>query len=122
MTTGAPMDSTTTITLEFDGIAVTCFLTPSATTMSLIEQLPLDLTFTDAHGQEKLAPVPMPLSLDGAPSSSDASAGMVGYYAPAQVLVLYYDTVGRFPGIVPIGTFDDVALVRDRGPFTATVR
>ena len=37
-----------------------------------------------------------------------------------QALVLYYEHVGYFPGIVRIGSFDDFAPIRDRtGGFTA---
>ena len=44
----------------------------------------------------------------------------IGYYAPDRVLVLYYEHVGRFNGIVPIGTFEDLAAVRDQADgFTA---
>jgi hypothetical protein len=46
----------------------------------------------------------------------------IGYYAPGQVLVLYYEHAGYFRGIVGIGTFDDLAAIRDcKSDFTATL-
>lgn len=112
----------TPITLRIDGGTVTGTLAGNATARSLIEQLPLSLSFSDYGGQEKLAGLPEPLSLDGVPAGDDADPLTIGYYAPGQVLVLYYEHVGYFRGIVRIGTFDDLAAVRDRtGRFTATV-
>ena len=55
------------------------------------------------------------------PSGGSAEPGTIGYYAPDQALVLYYETVGYYNGIIPLGTFDDVATVRDAPAFTGTV-
>lgn len=94
----------------------------NATARSLIDQLPLTLSFSDYGGQEKLAELPEPPSLDGVPAGDDADPLTIGYYVPGQVLVLYYGHVGYFRGIVRIGTFDDLAAIRDRsGRFTATL-
>lgn len=42
--------------------------------------------------------------------------------AAAWALVLYYEHVGHFNGIVPIGMFEDLAAVRDQEDgFTATL-
>lgn len=112
----------TPITLRIDGGTVTGTLSGSATARSMIDQLPLTLSFSDYDGQEKLAELPAPLSLDGVPAGDDADPLTIGYYAPGQVLVLYYEHVGYFRGIVRIGTFDDLAAIRDRGGrFTATL-
>jgi hypothetical protein len=93
----------------------------NAATASLLAQLPLELSFEDYGGQEKIAPIPTPLALDGMPSGGSAEPGMIGYYAPDQALVLYYEPVGYFDGIIPLGGFDDVAAVRDAPAFTGTV-
>lgn len=86
----------------------------SATAQDLLSQIPLELTFEDYAGQEKLAPLPRPLSLEGAPSASGAEVGEVAYYAPNKVIVVYYEATGRFPGIVPIGRIsaEDTAFFR----------
>jgi hypothetical protein len=113
--------SETTITITVNETTVTGVLQASAATTSLLTQLPLELSFEDFGGQEKIATLPAPLALDGMPSGSSAEPGTIGYYAPDQALVLYYDTVGYYNGIIPLGTFDDVAGVRYAPPFTGTV-
>jgi hypothetical protein len=35
--------------------------------------------------------------------------------------VLYYEHVGYYTGIIPIGTFDDVAGIRDQGDHFAAL-
>lgn len=118
--TPPPMTGTP-ITLTVGGTTVTGTLGDNAAAASLIAQLPLELDFVDFGGQEKIADLPAPLSLDGMPSGGSASPGTIGYYAPDQALVLYYDSVGYFTGIIPLGTFDGVATVRDSAPFTGTL-
>jgi hypothetical protein len=112
----------TPVAIRIDGGTVTGTLSGNATACTLIRQLPLTLSFSDYGGQEKLAKLPEPLSLEGVPAGDDANPLTIGYYAPGQVLVLYYEHVGNFRGIVRIGTFDDLAAIRDRsGRFTATL-
>ena len=75
------------------------------------------------RGQEKIAALPAPLSLDGESARSDAPALTIGYYNPSQSLVVYYEDVGTFGGIVPLGRLDDVGPVVARTEdFTATLR
>jgi len=112
----------TPITIDIDGKTVTGTLSSSATACSLIEQLPLTLSFRDYGGQEKIADLPEALSLDGVPAGDSADPLAIGYYAPGQALVLYYESVGYSRGIVRIGSFDDLAAIRDRtDDFTATL-
>jgi len=111
----------TSITITVNDTTVTGVLQASAATTSLLAQLPLELSFEDFGGQEKIARLPAPLAVDGMPSGGSAEPGTIGYYAPDQALVLYYDTVGYYNGIIPLGTFDDVAVVRDAPAFTGTV-
>ena len=110
------------ITIDIAGQRVHGVLHDSTTARALVGQLPLTLTFRDHGGQEKIADLPAPLSLEGMPAGSDAEPLTIGYYAPEQALVLNYEYVGRFNGIVPIGTFEDLAAVRDQPDgFTATL-
>ena len=121
MSAKAPAEGTP-ITIRIDTGTVTGTVSGNVTARSLIDQLPLTLSFSDYGGQEKLAELPEPLSLDGVPAGDDADPLTLGNYAPGQVLVLYYEHVGYFRGIVRLGTFDDLAAIRDRcGRFTATV-
>lgn len=97
-------------------------LSDNAAAASLIHQLPLTLTFTDYGGHEKIADLPAPLSLENLPAGNDADPLTIGYYAPGQALVLYYEHVGYFNGIIRIGTFDALAAIRDHDKgFTATL-
>ena len=104
----------TPITINIDGGTVTGTLSSNATARSLIGQLPLTLSFRDYGGQEKIAELPEPLSLDGVPAGDSADPLTIGYYAPDQALVLYYERVGYSRGIVRIGSFDDLEAIRDR--------
>lgn len=116
-----PVPTETTITITIDGAPVTAVLQNNAASASLLAQLPLDLSFTDYSGQEKIAGIPTPLALDGMPAGASAEPGTIGYYAPDQAIVLYYNSVGYYNGIIPLGTFDGVAAVRDSPAFVGTV-
>lgn len=112
----------TPITIRIDGETVTGTLSGNAAAHSLIEQLPLTLSFSDYGRQEKIAELPEPLSLDGVPAGDAAEPLTIGYYAPDQALVLYYERVGYARGIVRLGTFEDLGAIRDRTDgFTATM-
>lgn len=117
----APVSTTSTIVISLGSTTVRGVLDNNAATTSLLAQLPLELSFQDFGGQEKIAGLPSPLSLDGMPSGGSAEPGTIGYYAPDQAIVLYYEAVGYYNGIIPIGTFDDVAAVRDAAPSTGTI-
>ena len=115
--------TTTPIIIEFDGQQIAGELGDSAASASFIDQLPLTLSFRDYGGQEKIAELPAPLNLAGAPDGSDAAPLTIGYYVPDQRLVLYYEQVSYFPGIVPIGTFANADDIRSQTrDFTATIR
>ncbi|MDN4644775.1 cyclophilin-like fold protein [Arthrobacter sp. PsM3] len=109
--------------MELDGREIAGELDNSPTSASLLAQLPLMLSFRDHGGQEKISELPAPLDLDGAPKGSDAAPPTIGYYAPERSLVLYYHQVGRFAGIVPIGTYQNSDAVRNQiDGFTVTIR
>lgn len=116
-----PLTEATSITISVGDSVVRGTLDANAATADLLAQLPLELSFEDFGGQEKIAVLPAALNLDGMPSGSSADAGTIGYYAPNQGLVLYYDSVGYYPGIIPLGSFEDVDAVRAAQPFTGTV-
>lgn len=97
-------------------------LTDSDPSRELVEQHPLTLSFSDFGGQEKTAPLPVPLPLDGVPSGSDAEPLTIGYYVPDQVLVLFYERVGYFTGIVRLGALDAGADIEAfESDFSATL-
>ena len=72
----------------------------------LAARLPLTLTFRDFNSVEKVARLDSPLHLRGVPDRDGPKPGEIGYYGPSQGLVLYYDNVGTWPGLVRIGRFD----------------
>ncbi|BBE22585.1 hypothetical protein MN0502_14680 [Arthrobacter sp. MN05-02] len=103
----------TVLLLEVDGSTISAHVDSSAVAASLMEQLPLTLPVHDFGGQEKVTDLPEPLDLEGAPAGSGAEPGMIGYYAPDQRLILYYEPVGYYNGIIPLGTFDDVPVIEN---------
>lgn len=122
-TTPTATSTTTPIVIELQGQRIAGELDGSATSASLLAQLPLTLAFRDHGGQEKLSQLPAPLGLEGAPEGSDAAPLTVGYYAPDQSLVLYYRHVGYFNGIVPIGTYENTDAIENQPDgFTVTIR
>ncbi len=105
--------------MGIEGTSVSATLFDDAAARSLLDQLPLELSFTDCGGQEKVAELPAPLSLDGLPAGDDADPLSIGYYAPDQSLVLYYEHVGYYNGIVRLGTFDNLTEIRHHDDVTA---
>jgi hypothetical protein len=91
--------------LAIDGETFEGELYPNPVADDLAARLPLTLEFADYNGVEKVVRLDRPLSVSGVPSSDEPAPGEIGYYAPGQTLVLYYGTVGRWPGLVRIGSF-----------------
>jgi hypothetical protein len=123
--TAAPTATSTTtpIVIELQGQRIAGELDGSATSVSLLAQLPLTLSFRDYGGQEKISELPAPLDLEGTPGGSDAAPLTVGYYVPERSLVLYYRHVGYFAGIVPIGTYENTDAIENQPDgFTVTIR
>lgn len=119
----AATSTTTPIVIELQGRRIAGELDGSAASASLLAQLPLTLVFRDHGGQEKLARLPAPLDLEGAPEGSEAAPLTIGYYAPDQSLVLYYRHVGYFSGIVPIGSYENAGAIENQvDGFAATIR
>jgi hypothetical protein len=83
---------------------VTLFDNPTA--KDLLSQLPLSLTISDFGGQEKVATPPRALTMDGVAKGDNPEINDLGYYAPSNTIVFYYDDVGYFDGIVRLGQFN----------------
>jgi hypothetical protein len=123
MPTNQSTASETSIQVIIGDTVLTGRLWDNATARDLLTQLPLTLTFRDFNGVEKLARLPRKLSLDGVPSGDDPNPREIGYYAPSGDVVLYYDDVGYFTGIVRIGQFDGRVdtLMNQTSDFTARI-
>lgn len=86
---------------------LTARLADNPTARDLAAQLPLTLTFKDFNKVEKIAKLPRPLSVQGAPVGDDPDISDIGYYQPSGDVVFYYGEVGYWNGIVRIGRFDN---------------
>lgn len=112
------------VLIRISGQLFRATLDDSAGSRDLVAQLPLTLEMTDHGGVEKTGALPSPLSLEGQPAGADPDVGDVGYYAPANDLVLYYGDQSFYPGIVVLGRLEGDAaktLADMPGPITATV-
>ena len=94
------------IKITIGDTVITARLADNATAHDLAGQLPLTLAFKDFNQVEKIAKLPRPLSVDGAPAGDDPDIGDIGYYAPSGYLVFYYGDLGYWSRIVRIGRFD----------------
>lgn len=106
MPTSQPTTRETPIRVIIGDTILPAQLWDNATARDLIAQLPLTLTFRDYNRVEKIALLPQKLTMAGVPRGDDPNPREIGYYAPTNDLVFYYDDVGFFNGIVRIGQFD----------------
>jgi hypothetical protein len=103
-----------------EGFAAEFSANPVAT--ELAARLPLEATFTDFNGVEKVATLDRPLRVRGVPDEDSAGPGEIGYYAPANTLVFYYGSVGTWPGLIRIGRFELAPSVLGELPDGFTAR
>jgi hypothetical protein len=94
------------IRMSLDGKPVVVALTESATTLDLLDLLPLSLQLEDFRATEKIAYLPRKLSTQGAPAAITPKAGDIAYYAPWGNLALFYRDGGHSPGLVHIGRIE----------------
>lgn len=111
----------TPIRIIVDGRTIEGTLSDNAAAASLIDQLPLTLTFEDFNSVEKTGRLPEALSMEGMPDGDDPEIGDIGYYLPDRVLVLYYGDVGHWNGIARLGRFDADPSVIEGLPDGASV-
>ena len=121
--TGTPASGPVPITLTIGGRSYPATLADNPTARDLADRLPLTLTFSDYHGVEKVAPLPERLTTVGVPSGAEPEINDIGYYAPYNNLVLYYDEVGYWEGIVRLGTLIDGMdeIARQADDFSLTI-
>lgn len=94
------------ITLQINDTQVAAELYDHPVAAELAALLPLELVFNDFNNVEKVAVPQQELQLRGVPDADAPSPGEIGYYHPTRGLVLYYDSPGRWPGLVRMGRFD----------------
>lgn len=102
------------IRITVDGRTIDAELNDTPAARDLLTMLPATLSFKDFGGHEKTARLPRALAMDEMPAGDDPAANEIGYYAPDRVLVLYYEDIGYFSGIVRLGriTADDMAFLK----------
>ena len=101
-----PVQRQIRMTAEGQTYTVTLFETPAAG--ALYEMLPLELTFEDYNGVEKIAYLPegQQLPTEGEPDGYDPSAGDLCLYAPWGNLSLFYQDFGYSDGLVSFGRLE----------------
>lgn len=120
---GTQAAGTTALYLDIgdERIALTLYDTPAA--RDLLTLLPLELSFTDYHGTEKISDLPRSLNTQGEPEGFDPSAGDFTLYAPWGNLAFFYRDFDYSPGLISLGYIDSgmQALENQTGDFTAVL-
>ena len=95
--------------------------TPAAN--DLWESLPLELSFEDYNGTEKIAYLPSSLTTQGEPDSFDPSPGDLCYYAPWGNICIFYRDFRNSSSLVSLGQLDsDIQwLAGQSGDFKMTM-
>ena len=86
---------------EFD---VTLYDTPAAN--ALYDMLPLELTFEDFNGIEKIAYMDNELPTEGEPDEFDPDVGDLCLYAPWGNLSIFYKDFRNSNGLISLGHID----------------
>lgn len=117
------MPDSTPIIVTIGRTVLKAYLRDSPTAGDLMALLPLELDFRDLNAVEKIARLPRELTMEGVPEGDDPEPNDIGYYAPTGHLVLYYDDVGYWDGIVRLGVFtSDMGPIRNQaGTFPARI-
>ncbi len=105
-TPGAPETGERKLKLTIDGqeIPVTLYDTPAAN--ALYDMLPLELTFEDFNGIEKIAYMDNELPTEGEPNEFDPDVGDLCLYAPWGNLSIFYKDFRSSNGLISLGHID----------------
>lgn len=103
---------------EFD---VTLYDTPAAN--ALYDMLPLELTFEDFNGIEKIAYMDNELPTEGEPSKFDPDVGDLCLYAPWGNLSIFYKDFRNSNGLISLGHIDSGMdlIAKMNSDFSATL-
>lgn len=108
--------------LIIDGqeIPITLYDTPTAN--ALYDSLPLELTFEDFNGTEKISYLSEQLPTEGEPDGCDPSVGDLCYYAPWGNLSIFYQDYRYSNSLIKLGHIDSgMELIENRENFSATL-
>lgn len=100
---------------------VTLYDTPAAN--ALYDMLPLELTFEDFNGIEKIAYMDNELPTEGEPDEFDPNVGDLCLYAPWGNLSIFYNDFRNSNGLISLGHIDSgVDLIAEmNSDFSATL-
>lgn len=98
-------EKTIVMTVNGQDIEVLLYDIPAAN--SLYEMLPLELTFEDYNGTEKISYLPKPLTTDGEPDSFDPDTGDFCLYAPWGNLSIFYQDFQNSSGLISLGKIEE---------------
>ena len=105
-TPGKPETGERKVKLTIDGqeFPVTLYDTPAAN--ALYDMLPLELTFEDFNGIEKIAYLDNELPTEGEPDEFDPDVGDLCLYAPWGNLSIFYKDFRNSNGLISLGHID----------------
>ena len=89
-----------------DGSEIIVSLNDNPAADALYEMLPLELTFEDFNGTEKIAYPPDELPTDGSPDSCDPEVGSLCYYIPWGNLCFFYQDFRVSSSLIPLGSVE----------------
>lgn len=104
-----------------DGSEIIVRLDDNPAADALYEMLPLELTFEDFNGTEKIAYPPDELPADGSPDSCDPDAGSLCYYIPWGNLCFFYRDFRPSSSLIPLGTVESGAEFLEQLDLTSGV-
>lgn len=109
------------LTINEHDLPVTIYNTPAAN--ALYDMLPLELTFEDFNGIEKIAYMDNELPTEGGPDEFDPDVGDLCLYAPWGNLSIFYKDFRNSSGLISLGHIDSGTEVigRINEDFSATL-
>lgn len=110
------------LTVNGQDIDILLYDTPAAN--SLYEMLPLELTFEDYNGTEKISYLSESFTTDGEPDSFDPNIGDFCLYAPWGNLSIFYQDFPDSIGLISLGRIEEgmdvISAIKD--DFTVSLK
>ena len=97
------MNATKKIRFLTDGQEIIVVLEDHAAADALYQQLPMELSFEDFNGTEKIAYLDQELPTGNVPTSCDPDAGHLCYYIPWGNLCFFYQDFRTSTSLIPVG-------------------
>lgn len=99
------MERKLTLTIDGQEISITLYDTPAAN--ALYNMLPLELTFEDFNGVEKISYLTDELPIEGEPDGCDPDVGDLCLYAPWANLSIFYQDFRYSNSLIKLGHIDE---------------